>query len=160
MNTRLENLLNVGGFILATAGAADMLAPRAEYGGWSKYYMAVSHLFHPKEEAVQYGRGMIPGVLCSLTGVGMIAIAGFAPYMRKREDEKGEGNQDPKNQDHKYGYERHPSPTKVKGVFLSSAEIMQMPQVENFEDWLKREPFDGRYIHPAEDVRTKKPTIH
>lgn len=107
MNKRLENLLNVGGFVLATAGAVDMLAPRAEYGGWSKYYMAVSHLFHPKEEAVQYGRGMIPGALGFLTCAGMIAIAGFTPYMRKEK----EGSQDTKEETI-YRYV-HPGNTRI-----------------------------------------------
>lgn len=96
MNTRLEDLLNIGGFVLATAGAVDMLAPRDEYNGnMSKYDVAVHslkndaavhYLFHPKEEATHYARQIIPGAVGFLTGMGMVAVAGFASSMRKRKD--------------------------------------------------------------------------
>lgn len=107
MNTRLEDLLNIGGFVLATAGAADMLAPRDEYNGMSKNDVAVHYLFHPKEEATHYARQIIPGAVGFLTGMGMVAAAGFAPYLRKRE----ERNQDTEEKT-SYRYV-HPGNTRI-----------------------------------------------
>lgn len=85
MNKQLENLLKIGGMVLATASAVDLYAPRQEYDGLSKS-VAFTH-FYPRQETEAYARQILPGDLGFWTGISMLLVALSASQTRKQEEE-------------------------------------------------------------------------